>query len=158
MKSRCPVTQQRSPAQDGVSHRIHKASPQKTMFNRRYVQWLAFHSILLWVVPSDKIYPKSACESEAPMEQSSWIYHSTNLSSFFSFEVRSNGDVFSHWTEVNLLLLCPPPCWYVCRLPLSIVLFHGRLFNWMLAHSCSWWKGLYYGSAYQNHISLPTGK
>lgn len=92
------------------------------------------------------------------MEQSSWLYHSTILSSFFSFKARSNGDVFSHWTEVNLLLPCPPPCWYVCRLPLSIVLFYGRLSNWMLAQSCSWWKGPYYGSACQNHISLPTGK
>lgn len=45
--AQCPVTQQHSLAQDVVSNHIHKVSPEKTMVDRRYVQWLAFESILL---------------------------------------------------------------------------------------------------------------
>ena len=134
MKSRCPVTQQRSPAQDGVSHRIHKAPPQKTMFNRRYVQWLAFRSILLWVVPSDKIYPKSACESEA--QWNSLHECTTALIFHLSFPSRSGPmEMFSHigqrWISSSRAPL-PVGMFVDCLYPLSSFMGDSSTECWLI--------------------------
>lgn len=54
----CRVLQQRSPTQEMVRLHLPQGSPQKTIVKRRYVQWLAFNSILLRVQPCFNIHPK----------------------------------------------------------------------------------------------------
>lgn len=150
--AQCPVTQQHSPAEDMVSHRIHKAPPQKTMVDRRYVQWLAFDSILLrqnfpQICPWIRI-PNGTVLMNIPQH-----YH-------LSFPSRSGPrEIFSHigesWISSSLAPL-PADVFAGCLYPLPS--FHGRHSNCMLVQSCSWWKGPYNGSACQNQISLLTGK
>lgn len=72
----CHVLQQRSPA-------------PTTIVNWRYVQWLAFNSILLREQPSTTIPPKDTLELEAPM-----TYNINIHSSVFPLKVKSKGDVF----------------------------------------------------------------
>ena len=106
-----------------VQH-LPQAFPQTTIINRRYVQWLAFNSIILREQPCAKILPKDTLELEVPMCWSSMTYNINTNSSVFPFKVKAKRDFFfPHWTEVSLLLPPFPSLCCVCRLPVSISLF-----------------------------------
>lgn len=90
----CRVFQQKSPAQEMVSLHLPLGSPQKTIVNRRYVQWLAFNSILLRMQPCATISPKDALDLEAPMGRLFMIKNINTHLSVFPFKVKSKNMFF----------------------------------------------------------------
>lgn len=139
-----------------VSHHVRQASPHKIIVNGKYVQWLAFHSILLSVAPCAKIHPKDAHDLEVLKEQSSW----TSILMHLSFPSRSGpSEIFSDTGQrwVSSSLTTHPCCW-VCMLPVSISLFSRETFPLPACSVQLLMKGSLLWSAYKNFICLLTGE